>query len=545
MPIRSIVPLMFTRSIRLSVASAVAAGTLLAAAGAASAVGPGTFTRITNPSGTTTFKFDGKHPSNNHLIVSGQTSADVTSVDIDCILTGPAGRSDQALATGVPVTGGAFSSVAPVSSLMSNCRLRAIPSGVDPLNDYIGSYAGPILYMSGAVYNTTGSTTYGYTALASQGDGLAAVFDAAQCGPAISTTIEPPGMQLLGTGSTNCAFTLPSSNVTAGSATASAIKVGGHNAYLPFSVHGFLNGTQALGLPQTALATTLTRSANGDVTVTESAPLKRCSVNDTYPPTHTSCPSLVNTGVTFTRTLNLFRGDHQIRVRDAFISSDGHAHTISLQYQGSIASPETGAVGYTFPGGSSTFHKTALNQVVTGLGTKANTMFVRSDLDSVEGDPEADTLGLTWSRAPQKVLFSGSTVNVFALPYALSVPANGAAHLGFAYSTRVETKDAKTLAAIAVNEMVNAPTISSPSNGAVIKGQTTTVKGSVTLGANGLPTNVVVNGHAAPLTQVSARAETYSVTFSESLGKHTVKVTAKDVAGNTRSKSISVTNVGS
>jgi hypothetical protein len=535
---------MFTRAIRLSVASAVAAGTLLAAAGGASGVGPGTFTRITNPSGTTTFKFDGEHPSNNHLIVSGETSADVTSVDIDCILITPHGRSDQALASAVPVTGGAFSTVASISSLMSNCRLRAIPSGVDPLSDYIGSFAGPILYMSGAVYNKAGSITYGYTALASQGDGVAAAFDAAQCGPAISATIEPPAMQLLGTGSQSCAFSLPSSNVTASSATASAIKVGGHNAYLPFSVRTFLNGTRALALPQTALATTLTRSANGDVTVTESAPLKRCSVDDTYPPTHTSCPSLMDTGVKFTRTLNLFRGDHQIRVRDAFISSDAHSHTVGLQYRGQIASPDTGAVGYTFPGGSSTFHKTALNQVVTGLGTKANTMFVRSDLDSVEGDPEADTLGLTWSRAPQKVLFSGSTVNTFALPYALNVPANGAAHLGFAYSKRVETKDAKTLAAIAVNEMVNAPTISSPANGAVIHGQTTTVKGNVTLGANGLPTNVVVNGHAAPLTKVSATKETYSASFSESLGKHTINVTAKDVAGNTKSKSISVTNAG-
>jgi hypothetical protein len=535
---------MFTRTIRLSIASAVAAGTLLAATAAASAVGTGTFTRITNPSGTTTFKFDGKHPSNNHLIVSGETSADVTSVDIDCILNTQSGRSDQALASSVPVTGGAFSSVASVSSLMSNCRLRAIPSGVDPLNDYIGSYAGPILYMSGAVYQKTGSTTYGYTALGSQGDGLAAASDAAQCGPSISATIEPPGMQLIGTGSQDCTFSLPARNVTASVSTASAIKVGGHIAYLPFSVHGFLNGTQSLGLSQPALTTTLIRSANGDVTVTESAPLKRCSVDDTYPPTHTSCPGLVTTGVTFNRTLNLFRGDHQIRVRDAFISTDGHGHTINLQYEEQIAPPDTGAVGYTFPGGSSTFHKSAPNQVVTGLGTKASTMFVRSDLDSAEGDPEADTLGLTWSRAPQQVHYSGSDVNLFALPYALNVPANGTAHLGFAFSKHVETKDAKTLAAIAANEMVNAPTISSPSNGAVIKGQTTTVKGIVTLGANGLPTSVVVNGHAAPLTKVSATKETYSVSFSESLGKHTINVTAKDVAGNTRSKSISVTNAG-
>jgi hypothetical protein len=530
----------------LSVASAVAAGTLLAAAGAASAVGEGTFTKITAPSGTTTFKFDGKHPSNNHFTVSGETSADVTSVDIDCILIEDAGRSVHTLVGSVPVTAGAFSAVATLPDLMLNCRLRAIPSGVDPQSDYLGSYTGPIFYMNGATYLTTGSTIFGYTALGEQGDGVTEAKDAAQCGPAISATIEPPGMRTLGTDSESCAFALPSSNVTGGgSSTASAIKADGHNAYLPFSVHSFLNGApQLLGLPQPALSTTLTRSGNGDVTVTESAPLKRCSVDDTYPPTPTSCPGLVDTGVTFTRTLNLFRGDHQIRVRDAFISTDNHAHTMNLEYRGQIATPETGAVGYTFPGGSSTFHTVALNQVVTGLGTKAGTMFARSDLDSVEGDPVADTLGLTWSRAPQEVLFSGGAKNLFALPYALTVPANGTTHLGFAYSKRVETKDAKTLAAGAQNEMVNAPTIRSPSKGAAIKGHTTTVKGSVTLGANGLPTKVLVNGHTAHLTKASAPKETYSVSFSESFGKHKLKVTAKDVAGNTRSKSIRVTNVG-
>jgi hypothetical protein len=44
---------------------------------------------------------------------------------------------------------------------------------------------------------------------------------------------------------------------------------------------------------------------------------------------------------------------------------------------------------------------------------------------------------------------------------------------------------------------------------------------------------------------VSATKVTYSVSFKESLGKHTIKVTAKDVAGNTRSASIHVTNVAS
>lgn len=531
------------RAVRLSAASAVAAGALLAAAGPASAVGPGTFTKITEPSGTTTFQFDGRQPSNNHFTVKGKASSDVTSVDVGCILQRPDGTVAQPLATNVPVNSGTgFSTEAHLSNLISNCRLRAIPTGVDPATDYLGSYTGPILYANGAVYNTAMGTVYGYSAVGGQGDGIAEAQDAAQCGPTVSATVEPPGMNLMGNAAPACAFFLPSGNVTAGSPTGSAIKVDGHNAYLPFSVNRFLNTAPlSLGLPQSKLATKLTRSANGDVTVTESALLERCNPDATYPPT--SCTSLVNTGVTFRRTLNLFRDDHQIRVRDELISTDGQAHKINLQYQGKITPPDTGAVGYTFPGGSSTFHKTIPNEVVSGLGTKASTMFVRSDLDAAKDEPEADTLGLTWSRAPQKVLFSGSNANLFAMPYSVNLPAHGTAYFGFAYSKGVETTDAKTLAAIAASEMLNPPTISSPANGAVIKGQTTTVKGSVTLGANGLPTRVLVNGHAAHLTKVSATKETYSASFSESLGKHTITVTAQDLAGNTKSKSISVTNV--
>src|SRR4051794_10688867 len=99
---------MLGRAIRLSIASATAAAAVLLAAGGATAVGPGTFTKITNPSGTTTFEFDGKHPSNNHLTVSGQTSLDVTSVNIDCITNTVGGPAVDALANSVSVSGGAF-----------------------------------------------------------------------------------------------------------------------------------------------------------------------------------------------------------------------------------------------------------------------------------------------------------------------------------------------------------------------------------------------------------------------------------------------------
>jgi hypothetical protein len=525
---------MVRRAAPLAVSALLAAGTLVgfAAAAAAPAVGPGTWTKITTPAGTTTFKLSNAH---HHFSVSGETSNDVTSVDVVCVTntaTGPIVGSP--LASAVPVAGGTFSAIANITNVMVQCRLRAIPTGVDPTSDYLGSYTGPILYTSGILFDKAGSTIYGFRAIGEQGDGFAAMLDAAQCGPALSGTVDPPAMDLRGVGTEACAFALPGANLAS---TASSITVNGHNAYLPFAIHNL-----SLAVTQPALTVAFTRLSHGNVRVSESAPLMRCST-DTYPPTNVSCPSLVNTGVTFRRISDIFRGAHQIRLRDSFTSTDGQGHSITMQYEGTVGDQGTGAVGYTFPGGSTKFHRANLNQVVTGLGSKAGTMYARSDVFAASDDPLADTLGLTWSRAPHKVQFSGTQSDFFAMPYALSVPAHGRLDLGFAYSKLITTSATKKLAGLAVGEMVNPPAISSPGAGAVIQGHRTTVKGSVALGANGLPTSVKVNGHAAHLTKVSATKATYKVSFNESFGKHTITVTAKDVARNTKSKSIKVKNV--
>ncbi|MFL5798587.1 MAG: hypothetical protein ACJ77A_11730 [Actinomycetota bacterium] len=531
---------MLARTVRLSAVTALLAGAVLGFAHPASAaVGPGTWTKVTTPSGTARFHYDST-ATHNSLTVSGQASADVTTVDVDCVSYRPGSVNAEVVAAGVPVTGGTFAVTADITSLLINCRLRAIPAGVDPTTDYLGSYAGPIVYSTAKILNETGGITYGYTAASEQGDGLAVMRDAGQCGPALVATIAVPEMEMLGTGRERCAFGLPKGNLAG---TASAIRVDGHNAYLPYAVHSYLNGSLGLGLTQPALTSTFTFAGNGDVHVVESATLMKCSVDDTYPPTGTSCPDLAGTGVKFTRVGDLFRGAHQIRIRDTLTAIDGHSHTVGLVYAAQVGGSPSGTTGFIFPGHGSTFQPTAPNQVVTGLGTKAGTVFIRSDIEAPSNEVSADTLGLTWSRAPSKVQFSPSDATYFAMPYSVSLPAGGAGYVGFAYSNHVATTDTRKLAGVAVAEVVSTPTINSPADGATITGHTTTVKGSVTLGANGLPTSVSVSGHAAHLTKVNASRETYSVTFTETFGQHTITVTAKDPAGNARSKSITIKNV--
>jgi hypothetical protein len=505
--------------------------------------GPGTFTRVTTPSGTTTLHLPASGLT--HLIISGATSNDVASVDIYCLYTN-AGHviPFQKLATAVPVIGGVFSANVTIEVIIFTCRIRAIPTGVDPTLAYLGSYTGPILYEAFLVPAKVAGTAFEYVADASHGQGELIVRDAGgPCAIDSFAIITTPTMDLEGPNvGEGCSFSLPGS-MLGSSPTASAIKVGPHNAYLPSPVETLLH--DQLGLPVTPSALTVTRSVagNGDVTIAESEPLLRCSVNDTYPPTNGSCPALVSTGVRFARVTTLIRNGYQVRVRDTFSSTDGHLHTVSVGYQQSVPLPPTGGLGFMYPGHASSFGGPTPNQNVTGFGTAAGAMYVRTDRFSFEGDSQNNTIGFTWSRPPASIHHTDNRLSDFDMRYALDVPAGGAAFVGFAESKNVTTAQVKSLAAAAVGDMVNAPSISSPAKNAVIGSTVTTVTGMITAGGNGLPTSVTVNGHAATIHKTSATGATYAVTFTEPVGKHTITVTARDTVGNARSTSITVTNV--
>jgi hypothetical protein len=417
----------------LTTAALVASAAIATPAGAVS--GPGTWTKITTPSKTKTVRFLAP-PAATTFVVSGKASNDVTEVNVVCIFSSATGVSFTGLAEAVPVTAGSFSTVATVPNGMPQCRLRAVPSDLDIDSDYLSSFYGPLLYDWAFLPRKDGSTVIGYQALSARGEGIAVASDAAQCGPTLIATIDVPMMQVLGGGRPACQFALGGRNVTpSGTPTGSTIKVKGHNAYLPGAVKDYLRGTLALTLTQPGETVTFHRATNGDQTITESAPLKRCSVSDLYPPTSVSCPALVNTGVTFKRVTKIVRGSFQMVVHDSFISTNGAAHPVSVQYVGTAEGVDDsgfyGAPGYMFPGQTS-FHTVHHDQIFNGFGTAPKNLFIRSDIHAFEGEQAADTLALTWGRGPQKVQFSHTDVRRFFLAYSFNVPAHTPVSLGFA-----------------------------------------------------------------------------------------------------------------
>jgi hypothetical protein len=519
----------FARPRLLAVAAAgfVAVG-LVALPAYAAVTGPGTWTRITTPTAGTSILSQFGHEG--QLRVKGKASADVSSVNVYCLIGSGTSVDATTVATTVPVTSGTFSSTVPVPSGLSapRCRLRALPTGVNPQTTYLASYAGPEMNFDSWKYASSSDT---FNLQSSSGDGTLEASGVGFCGQSFLGTVlldeSVPG------GSDGCVLALDQPGP---GATRSTVQVDGHDAYTSSAALGF-------GLTPTRLSVNHFHLWHGSgVRWTESMPIDRCASDVSFPPGAGSCPSLVSSGVELHQVSTYLPSGHQVQVRTELRSLDGKRHHLALRYDNFISAVGSGDIGYRLPGQQS-FHASTPGTNVTDLGSGSGTMLARDDRHSVEGDPGAATRAITWSRTPSRVSFSFANGAGFALDYRLTVPRKGGVHLGFADSDSPLTSRSAALGRRGEADMMSSPRIASPTKGAGIKGRTTKVTGVVKAGANGLPTSVRVNGHAAKLkpSKSGARAR-FTVTFTEPLGKHTLKAVAKDAVGNKRSSTVEVTN---
>jgi hypothetical protein len=210
----------------------------------------------------------------NQLHVSGRASLDVTQVDIACVTYVFDRQPDiEPMASGVVVTSGSFSVTASFSSNPGvQCRVIAVPSGVDPETDYLGSFTGPIVYLEAlGVSRDSANVPYSFTGYAEQGDGTAVITDAGTCSTEVLITVQTPQM-VAGPILLSCLFALSSGNFgPSGPANRSTIQIDGHNAYLPSGAHEYLIDSRALTVAQSALTIKRSIALNGTVTFTESA----------------------------------------------------------------------------------------------------------------------------------------------------------------------------------------------------------------------------------------------------------------------------------
>lgn len=522
-----------TRNLLVSGRAATAALGLLALGlavqlPATAAPGPGTWTDVTSPAAGTTILRQSGHEG--ELTVTGSTSSDVTSVNVYCMAGAGSDATATTVATSVPVTSGAFSATVPVPGepAFSRCRLRALPSGVNPKSDYLASYAGPVVNLDFWTYLPSSDD---YQLQASSGEGMLVAGGIGTCSSTFLGTVMPD--QSVPGGSDGCMLGLGKAELGAAHST---VRVDGHEAFTT-------TAALAYGLTPTGLASASYHLWKGTgVRWVETMPVERCASDVSFPPNASTCPTLVASGVQIVQISSYHGAGHQLDIRTSLRSVDGKRHSVRLDYTSRADGLATGQVGYRFPG-QGAFHASTPGEKVSALGTASGTMLVRDDRFSVEGDPGAATRAISWSRTPQSVTFSPTDASVFHTAYRLTVPKGGVVHFGFTDSDAVLTRQAVALGSRAETDMVAAPHVASPASGGVVRGTSTSVKGTVAAGANGLPTSVRVNGHPARLRTRNSSTVTFTVTFTEALGRHTLRVVARDAVGNTRRTDVLVRNV--
>ncbi|HEX3931729.1 MAG TPA: hypothetical protein VHW64_13570 [Nocardioides sp.] len=485
------------------------------------------FTKITSPTNGATFLDRGGSPT---FQLAGRTSVGVSFVDLYCF-SGPQGNvTATPVATNVTVTNKAFSTTVPVpdaGGASPVCRLRAIPFH-DPVEGDVSMFSGPVLHLDRVERLTQGSSTFDFDLAGGSGTGSFEVHSAASCGDAAMGTVADNLAVRSELG--GCVANLGASDVAG-----SPLRVDGHTALLPYATLSLASST--------SLRLHIHAARSGRVTWTESAPLVRCSGSDAFPPPSAGqCGSVVATGVTFTRSGTFTANGQQVRLQDSFASTDGRQHRVRTTYSMGFVAPPTGGLGFAFPGRGAGFHGSTKGQPVTGLPKRAGTVLVRSDRFAVEGDPQASTRAVTWSRPPTHVAFSTTDASLFGASYSLKVHKHGSATLGFTDSLGERTSTAKRLGRAAVSSVMSFPRITSPKKGAVVDGRKTVVKGILRAGVNGLPASVRVEGQPATITASGASRATFKVVLHEPPGKHTLTAVATDAGGNKRSTSVTVRN---
>jgi hypothetical protein len=507
--------------------AAAAAGCLavgLAVQLPADAAGAGTWTKISSPvNGATVLRQSGHE---GHWTIKGTASSDVSQVNVYCLRGDGSGVSATTVATAVHVGAGAFTTTVPVPSGVSTpqCRLRALPDGVNPQAAYVASYAGPVVNLDS--WQALGTTDFQLQA--SVGSGMLVAASIGSCTTEFLGPVRSD--ETLEGGSNGCLLALGQDATGNGP----GVVVDGHDT-VPAS------DASRFGLsPTPTIHRSFRTGKHGIVSWTDTEALERCQTDTTFPPP-ASC-TLEASGVQVRQVSTLLRSGLQVRVRTEFRSVDGRRHTLRLAFTSVVNGLADGELGVRFPGQQG-FHAATAGQKVTRLGHGAGTMLARTNRFADEGDPSVATRALTWSRTPSRIAFSPTEASEFELDYHLTVPKAGSVQLGFADSVGELTSSAMTLAAHGKRDMMSAPAILVPRAGQVIEGTKTTVAGVVYAGANGLPVWVKIDGHRVKL-KVAKKGTfaRFTDTFHEALGKHTITVLAKDAAGLKRSASVHVRN---
>ncbi len=473
------------------------------------------------------------------LAVTGSATG-VTKVDIVCYFGSQGSSEYKVLASNLSVSNGAFNTGGSPPQLRQiaghACRLRAVPTGQEASDDFSSLFTGPQVAIgetallptvaggpnTGATYNfyVNPVTFTGFAAWKAAGTG--------GCGP-YAAPIDS-GFDI-GSFPIDCAGSLLGDDLSVWGGR-SEVEVDGRSAYDATSAQGLFartnglyNGSEDLsGFP--SLKVNVTWDPTTGLMASQSQEeWVRCDGSDSFPASVGNCPKFDDTGVRLERDVTASDGGRVITLTDTWSSSDGQSHSLDLLYDdyAGVFGNATGERGWNFPGQSG-FTQYGTDDSVPAPSSGPGSIFVRTNVGAVDGDPSAGAGAITFSRPPSGLRFASN--NELEEHQLLTVPAGGSTSLSYIYSVGYSVADASGLAMLAQDRLQPpAVAITSPGGGSTVSTPSVTLAG--TAGAGSGIKSLVVAGQAVPVDSAGA----WSAQVPLNPGSNTITAVASDGAG--------------
>jgi hypothetical protein len=429
----------------------VLVGSLLATPTAGAAV---TASTITTPNDLSYFVYNNDAP--NTFAISGTTTGGTTGdhVDIYCYY----GTQKSAVAINVAVSqNGSFSVPAAdlsAANVYSPCRLRATPAGTTPSN--LTPFAGPRVNVGyNKTYKVSGGpndgTMYDFYTFAQQPSGGFDYVSLSSCG--VDDGYLSDSTLALTTVTFWCNAALFNQDGSPG--TRSELQIDGADAWPTWSAQRV--NPNATGFP-TLTYTHQVNPHNGNLVIHDTEALVKCT-DKTFPPTPSTCPSFVKTGVMDHRTITQNHAGLVTWVTDVFTSTDGKKHSLDLLWANNqrfhSSSGDSTQVAYKFPGQSG-FSTHAVNDTVS-LPKSAPAKILVNVKGATDGDTATGQGAIVYDRTATRATFVSVADydSQFTLHQTGKVPAGGSTRFRFAYAQGYTAAGVAKLATQATHAFTN------------------------------------------------------------------------------------------
>ena len=380
--------------------------------------------------------------SPNTFAVKGTTSGGnpaADKVDLLCFY----GTAYATVASNVPLASdGSFSvPAADLSKIQFKlCRLRAVPAGSVPVN--LRPFKGPLLGGDARkTYKVSGGPNDGVLRdFYVWGQQRAGAFDydsLGSCG--IDDAYLNDSTLDIGTTTFYCnAWLYYYENFADSSASKrSELRIDGVNAYTPYAAYR-INPLASPGFPALHFSLKVD-PANGEATIHESEELVKCP-DQSFPPTATSCPRFIPTGVMDKRTIVQNHSGHLATITDRFKTTNRKVHRLDLLWQndqrfyGTGASFDATTAAYRFPG-QRHYSTHSLGDTVDLPKTAPAAIFVKQQ-GKPDGDKESGRGAIVYDRPATSATFNqvDTSNSDFYLHQHARVPNRGSAAFHLAYA---------------------------------------------------------------------------------------------------------------